>query len=229
MTRRAKTITFLTREQEHDLAIRWKRDGDEKALHQLVEAYAPLVSKLASRIRGVPREDVVQEGYVGLLKAASRFNPESGYRFGTFAKWWAWSAMTEYLVKYSTTITGSLSEGPKRAFFRGERMQVVSLDTPLRGQRDAAGQSPLTLADVIRAEEIDIDGALDLERLVEALMEAASSLPDRLLDVIKRRWLSGEGNTLADVGATMGISRQRVQQIEVDALDRLREAMGAGA
>ena len=86
----AMNAPFLTREDERALAEAWVHRGDERALHQLAHAHMRLVIALAARFRnyGLPLPDLIQEGHVGLLEAAARFEPERDVRFSTYATWW---------------------------------------------------------------------------------------------------------------------------------------------
>ena len=83
----AMSAPFLERGQERDLAVRWRERADEAALHQLAHAHMRLVMAVAMRFRhyGLPVADLVQEGHVGLLEAAARFEPERDVRFSTYA------------------------------------------------------------------------------------------------------------------------------------------------
>lgn len=78
---------MLSREHEHALAMAWKEKGDEKALHELVRAYGRLAVSMAAKFRhyGLPLGDLIQEGNVGLMQAAARFEPEREFRFSTYA------------------------------------------------------------------------------------------------------------------------------------------------
>ena len=88
--RAAMREPLLEREVEYDYARRWREEGDEVALHKLVRAYTRLVISLAGKFRnyGLPMGDLVQEGNVGLMQAAARFEPSRGVRFSTYASWW---------------------------------------------------------------------------------------------------------------------------------------------
>ncbi|WP_287368293.1 sigma-70 family RNA polymerase sigma factor, partial [Mesorhizobium sp.] len=94
---RPRSKPFLTREQEQALAIRWRDHRDEAALHQIVEAHRPLVLTIAKKFARspVPSEDLIQEGNVGLMIAAKKFEPERGLRFSTYAQWWVRHEITE--------------------------------------------------------------------------------------------------------------------------------------
>ena len=101
---------LLERETEFELARRWRESGDEDALHKLVRAYTRLVVSTASRFRnyGLPVGDLVQEGNIGLLQAAAKFDPEREVRFSTYASWWIRSAIQDYILRnWSIVRTGT--------------------------------------------------------------------------------------------------------------------------
>ena len=90
---------LLEKEHELNLARRWRDHEDEKALHELVKSYTRLVISVASRFRnyGLPMGDLIQEGNIGLMQAASRFDPERDVRFSTYATWWIRSCIQDYI------------------------------------------------------------------------------------------------------------------------------------
>src|SRR5215468_5477287 len=92
--------TTLTPEVEHDLAIRW-RAGDREAGRRLIEACLPFVMTVALEYRrwGLPLEDIVQEGNIGLLKAAERFDPDRGCRLATYAAYWIRAEIREFVAR----------------------------------------------------------------------------------------------------------------------------------
>ena len=89
LIREYMSAPLLARDQELELARRWRHDGDEQALHELTRSYMRLVIGTASRFKnyGLPMGDLVQEGVVGLMQAAARFEPERDVRFSTYAAW----------------------------------------------------------------------------------------------------------------------------------------------
>jgi len=99
--RHAMSTPLLTREREQELALRWRDGQDETALHELVNAYTRLVAATAAKYRnyGLPMADLMQEGAVGLMQAAARFEPEREVRFSTYASWWIRSAMQDYVLR----------------------------------------------------------------------------------------------------------------------------------
>ena len=86
----ATVAPFLERDEERVLAAAWRDRKDESALHRLAGAHMRLVLALAARFRhyGLAAADLVQEGHIGLLEAAARFEPEREVRFSTYATWW---------------------------------------------------------------------------------------------------------------------------------------------
>lgn len=86
----AMEAPYLGRAEEHDLAVRWKEFGDQEALHRITTAHMRLVISMAARFRyfGLSIGDLIQEGHVGLLEAAARFEPDREVRFSTYATWW---------------------------------------------------------------------------------------------------------------------------------------------
>lgn len=97
----AMAAPFLEREEERALAVRWREDHDERALHRLAQAHMRLVIALAARFRhyGLSVADLIQEGHVGLLEAAARFEPTREVRFSTYATWWIRASMQDYILR----------------------------------------------------------------------------------------------------------------------------------
>ncbi|HEV7284969.1 MAG TPA: sigma-70 family RNA polymerase sigma factor, partial [Kaistia sp.] len=86
----AMQAPYLERDEEKNLAIRWRDIKDQTALHRLAASHMRLVIAIAARFRhfGLPMSDLIQEGHVGLLEAAARFEPDRDVRFSTYATWW---------------------------------------------------------------------------------------------------------------------------------------------
>jgi RNA polymerase sigma-32 factor len=124
---------LLEREKEMRLAHAWHDHHDEKALHELIKAYSRLVISVAIRFRhyGLPMGDLIQEGNLGLMQAAERFEPERDVRFSTYAKWWIRSSIQDYILRnWSIVRTGSTA-AQKQLFFnlRRLRAQLANLST----------------------------------------------------------------------------------------------------
>ena len=124
--RAAMNAPFLEREEERLLAVRWKDNRDEAALHQLTAAHMRLVIALAARFRhyGLPMADLVQEGHVGLLEAAARFDPEREVRFSTYATWWIRASVQDYILRNWSIVRGGTSSAQKALFFNLRRLRA---------------------------------------------------------------------------------------------------------
>ena len=126
MTRRAMSAELLDAETERDLAVRWRDHQDDRALHRLVTAYMRLAISMASKYRryGAAMPDLIQEANIGLMKAASKFDPDRGVRFSTYAVWWIKASIQDYVMRnWSMVRTGSTSS-QKSLFFNMRRVRA---------------------------------------------------------------------------------------------------------
>jgi RNA polymerase sigma-32 factor len=117
---------LLERSDEFALAERWRNDKDAKALHALINAYTRLVISVAARFRnyGLPTGDLIQEGNVGLMQAAARFEPEREIRFSTYATWWIRSAMQDYVLRNWSIVRTGTTAAQKSLFFNLRRLRA---------------------------------------------------------------------------------------------------------
>ena len=227
-------------------SLRWKL-----AMSQQRIAYHE-ARKLASRM--MDRSDLTQEGYVGLLRAAKRFDPERGLRFSTYARWWVRAQITRAIDQNGRVVRlpgaaveqlrnlrkaqrdheqegaewsiADLAEqagvDPERAEFLLSRGEAVSLDEPV----DEDGPRSRPLGGLL-ADEDAIDplvDAIDKQETHRALA-AVGHLDERQRFVVTSRFgLDGDQpKSLAEVGRLMSLSRERVRQLEKEALRALRE------
>jgi RNA polymerase sigma-32 factor len=268
LVRAAMDAPFLEREEEHLLAVRWKSDCDEAALHKLAAAHMRLVISIAAKFRhyGLPMADLIQEGHVGLLEAAARFDPEREVRFSTYATWWIRAAIQDHILRNWSIVRGGTSSTQKALFFSLRRLRwrlgrasqnlttadiyrkiatavgvsekdVALMDSRLSGP-DLSLNAPLTESDADNtAERMDflVDDAplpdeavsvrIDEERRAQSLKRAMLVLTERELKIIRARKLTDNAATLESLGVTLGISKERVRQIENRALQKLRRAL----
>jgi RNA polymerase sigma factor (sigma-70 family) len=163
---------------------------------------------------GIAKEDLEEEGRLGLFEAALRFDPDNGAQFLTYASWWARRRMQTFVARHARVVRRPAPRvGAPRAH------DDVSLDQPV------GGGSPLRWEDVLvdRQTPRALDAIVGAENA--ALIAAtALELPPQWREIIVRRYgLDGEqAMTLAAVGVTLGLSRERVRQIEAKAIERLR-------
>lgn len=120
---RIKTYPVLTEAEERTLIERWYERGDRHAFDTLIGAHLRLVPKMASRYAGygVPIADLIGEGNLGLLQSAERFEPEKGFRFSTYARWWIKAAMLNFILQTWSLIKVGNGAAKKRLFFNLRR------------------------------------------------------------------------------------------------------------
>ncbi len=264
----AANAPFLEREEEKQLALNWRDQGDSQALHKLTSAHMRLVIALAAKFRhyGLPLTDLVQEGHVGLLEAAARFTPERDVRFSTYATWWIRASIQDYVLRNWSIVRGGTSSSQKSLFFnlrrlraklaRDPRMQssgaafreiskalgvscadVETMDARLSGSDvslnaqlvddDAAGSAQRMdfLVDDHPLPDEVVEQNIDTDRRVQWLHNALAILSDRELRIVQERRLTEESVTLEMLGDKLGISKERVRQIENRALSKLRHEL----
>ena len=122
----AMRAPMLERDYEVDLGRRWRDEEDHAALNELVESHVRLVVRIASGFRGygLPVSDLIQEGNVGLLQAAKRFDPEREVRFSTYASWWILAGIQEYIVRNSSIIRIGSTPAQKSLFFNLRKLRA---------------------------------------------------------------------------------------------------------
>ena len=253
----------LSREQETDLAKRWRDTGDVQAAHALVTANLRFVVKIANEYRGYGARilDLVQEGSIGLMMAVKKFDPDKGYRLITYAVFWIRSYMHSFLMSTARMIKIGTTRAHRKLFFKlrslkgklsakgmtdrdqqldiareqleVDRDEVEEMDRHLTG-RDASldmpvartGTSLIELMPADQENQEDMIARLEMEAHRGAMIESAlAELDERERDIVRKRHLTDEPVQLKDLGAQMGITKQRVAQIEHRALKKLKEAI----
>ncbi|MCF3931854.1 RNA polymerase factor sigma-32 [Acuticoccus sp. M5D2P5] len=263
----AMAAPYLEREEEHDLAVSWRTDHDEKALARLAASHMRLVISIASRFRhfGLPMGDLIQEGHVGLLEAAARFEPERNVRFSTYATWWIRASIQDYILRNWSIVRGGTSSTQKALFFNLRRLRakmarngsgspdpamyeeiasaigVSKADVELMNSRlsapDTSLNAPVIESDAAAADRQDflpcpqplqdqtVSETIDTDRRTRWLHVALNELNERELRIVRERRLTEDGATLESLGEKLGISKERVRQIENRALQKLRSAL----
>jgi RNA polymerase primary sigma factor len=253
-----RSLGLLTHTQEVELAQR-AASGDEWARHRLVECNLRLVISIARRYTstGVPLVDLIQEGNLGLMRAAEKFDYQRGCHFGTYATWWIRQAVSRaageqsrliHLPEHVATrlrkvrrVAAQLSQEngldplpeqiAEACNFGVEEVkdllgiieQPVSLDAPVDDE------ARYSLADTLEDSAAPAPPETASQHLLgEELHRALAVLTPREHAVITLRYGIGDGHsrTLLEVGKELGISRERVRQLEVVALMKLRGLNG---
>ena len=115
-----RQIKRLTPEQEYELAVKYQKDGDIQAAHELVVSHLPFVVKVAFRYRHymIPVQDLIQEGTMGLMKAVKRFDPYKGFRLVSFAVWWIKAYIKNFILKSWNLVKLGTTQAQRKLFFR---------------------------------------------------------------------------------------------------------------
>lgn len=250
-----RQFPLLSAQEEKTLALRCA-EGDEDAIRTLVNANLRLVVHIAREYagRGVPLLDLVQEGSIGLLIAARKFDPTLDYRFSTYATKWIRRGVTRCILNHAglirvpvhtgekirkllyarTTLqqqTGETPTNSQLAEYTGipekkveEYLQllpeVCSLDAPTGSQEDTTLQ--LLLEDIQAPQPQEELVRRELKHTLEDLL---SQLTQRQQQVLRLRFGMDDGQlrSLEQIGAELGISKERARQIEHAAMDKLRQ------
>ena len=117
---------MLSREREQSLATGWRERADQAALNEMILAYARLVVAAATRLRGygLPLSDLIQEGNIGLMEAATRFDPSREVRFSTYAAWWIRASMQDYILRNWSIVRTGTTAAQKSLFFNLRRLRA---------------------------------------------------------------------------------------------------------
>jgi RNA polymerase sigma-32 factor len=263
----AMNAPYLEREEEKKLAVAWKERGELAALNKLTTAHMRLVIAISARFRhyGLPLSDLVQEGHIGLLEAAARFDPERDVRFSTYATWWIRASVQDYVLRNWSIVRGSTSSAQKALFFNLRRLRArlsgdpsasspevlqsiataigvsksdvemmnsrlagsdVSLNGAFRDDEQTGGADRMDfLVDDCPLPDEVVENTLDTDRRKRWLQDALAVLSERELRILRERRLNEQGVTLESLGDRLGISKERVRQIENRALSKLRCAL----
>lgn len=124
--RDVRTFGMLDKQTEAELCRRYRRDRDPDALARLVGSHQRLVAKIAMEFRGygLPLNDLVSEGNVGLMQALAKFDPERGFRLSTYAMWWIRAAISDYVLRSSSLVKMVTTETHKKLFFNLRRLKA---------------------------------------------------------------------------------------------------------
>ena len=251
----AGRYALLTAAQEVELAKAIER-GDKQAKDMLINSNLRLVVSIAKKYQGhgLTLLDLIQEGIIGLIRAAEKFDWRKGFKFSTYATWWIRQAVQRGVANKARVIRipvhivereQKISRAERDLFATLERAPtddeiaersklpvkqvrevrtaaraVASLDRPV-GEDDSA-----TFGDLFASDEKSPDEQVEVELTERALHHAVSELSDREQQILKLRYAldgNAEPKSLEEIGRILGITRERVRQLEAEALRRLAE------
>ena len=120
-----KKFPMLDAEEEYMLAKNWKERGNLKAAHKLVTSHLRLVAKIAMGYRGygLPVNELISEGNIGLMQAVKKFDPDKGFRLATYAMWWIKAAIQEYVLKSWSLVKMGTTTAQKKLFFNLKKLK----------------------------------------------------------------------------------------------------------
>ena len=158
-----RRFPMLEPEEEFMLAKRWQEQGDSEAAHRLVTSHLRLVAKIAMGYRGygLPLNEIISEGNVGLMQAVKRFDPDRGFRLATYAMWWIRAAIQEYILHSWSLVKMGTTAAQKKLFFNLRK---------LKGQMQAIDEGDLAPETVKAiAERLDVteNEVIEMNRRLE--------------------------------------------------------------
>jgi RNA polymerase sigma-32 factor len=222
--------------------------GDKRAGEKIVTACLPFVVSIALEYRrwGLPLEDIAQQGALGLLKAAAKFDPERECRLATYAAYWIRAEIRDYVVRGYRVVRLGTTKAERRALraYRKTRESdpgalaaasgmtadraewllplLASRETSLDAQIGDHGAMIDRLAGATPSPEDEASAGEHRGRAHDAVGEALAALSEREQLIVRERLMSDEPRTLQELGERLGVSKERVRQIEERARGKLR-------
>ena len=251
---------LLSREETEELAIHYNETGDAEAAYKLVSSNLRLVVKVAMDFQKYWMQnflDLIQEGNVGLVQAAKKFDPYREVKFSYYAAYWIRAYILKFIMDNWRLVKIGTTQAQRKLFFSlnkerkllesqgfqpdtkllAQRLSVkeseviemsqrmdnwdVSLESPVREdsddeQKDFIPHAGPSVEEVVAGREIK-------ERMSDILSNLHKSLNDKEQMILQTRLLSDEPQTLQDIADKFGISRERVRQIEVNLLKKMKK------
>ena len=260
--KKAMSIPLLEEQREKTLAKKWLKKKDEAALHELIQSHIRLVIAFAVKYKnyGLNLSDLIQEGNIGLMKAAERFQTEKEVRFSTYASWWIRASIQDFVLKNWSLVRIATTSKQKSLFFSLRKLKQKIHQTEhgsidYRTAQGIAHDLSISTADVIKMDarisqndsslnhKISEDGENEFLELIEdedarpddkiftknddtfkkeVISDALKELDVREIKIIKERHLTDKAKTLDILGQELKISKERVRQIEKNAMIKMK-------
>jgi RNA polymerase sigma-32 factor len=263
--RQAMQEQLLSKDQEYAYISAWQQQQDAKALEYLINAHSRLVISIVQKFRpyGLPLSDLIQEGHLGLLQAANRFELSKDVRFSTYATWWIKACCQDFVLRNWSIVRTGTTAAHKSLFFnfrrlRGQIEETTAENLTQAGRVKIAHTLNIKVKDV---EEMEVrlagadqslnamchtesddawqDFLVDTRPTPEEavithniekqrtrwLKQALDALPSRERQIIIARKLGNTTITLEELGAKLGVSKERIRQLETRALERMKTVL----
>ena len=256
---------LLEPKYERDLAMKWAKKKDIESAHILVTSHLRLVAKIAMGFKGygLPINELISEGNIGMLESIKRFDYKRGFRLATYAMWWIRASIQEYILHSWSLVKMGTTAAQKKLFFNLRKIkshlrayeegdmlpenvnkiakglnvskkEVMDMNRRLAGpdhslnaplKEDGEGEWQDWLVDSSPTQEYIISNSQELDQRKDLLSEAINILSPREKYIMVERRLKDETKTLDDLSNHFKISRERVRQIEVRAMEKLKKSV----
>jgi RNA polymerase sigma-32 factor len=256
------SIDVLSKEDEQALAHRFRDDEDLEAARELVMAHLRFVVYIAKGYTGygLPLNDLIQEGNVGLMKAVRRFDPEYDVRLVSFAVHWIRAEIHEFVLRNWRIVKVATTKAQRKLFFNLRKnkkslawlshaeTQALAKDLGVSAKEVTEMEKRLSARDALfdpapaaDDERVfspaaylpapDSDPAQIVEKTdwhdnaTDRMTAAIATLDERSRDIMQSRWLTDDKKTLHTLADEYGVSAERIRQIEVNAIKKIRNLM----
>ena len=256
---------LLEPKYERDLAMKWTNKQDIESAHILVTSHLRLVAKIAMGYKGygLPINELISEGNIGMLESIKRFDYKKGFRLATYAMWWIRASIHEYILHSWSLVKIGTTAAQKKLFFNLRKIksslrayeegdmlpenvnkiaknlnvskkEVTEMNRRLAGpdhslnaplKEDGEGEWQDWLVDSSPTQEYTISNSQELNQRKDLLDEAINVLSPREKYIMVQRRLKDKPKTLEDLSNHYKISRERVRQIEVRAMEKLKKSV----
>ena len=209
-----KKFPMLDAEEEYMLAKNWRDSGNLKSAHKLVTSHLRLVAKIAMGYRGygLPMNEIISEGNIGLMQAVKKFDPDKGFRLATYAMWWIKAAIQEYVLKSWSLVKMGTTAAQKKLFFNLKKIKKQIAPNQEGDLKDSQ------VNEISKRLDVDKNEVINMNR---RLMGQEKSLNDTIKDGENTEWQ----DWLVDEGMDQELLASQKQELE-DKKELLYKSIG---